>query len=603
MTFVHQDADDVVVVASSMADQKRARLAAHNPSDGLELWSVGDASWEDLVLHHRLDSDLSGLVVVLQKSLDAPLANFQSWWWSLLTIFALIAVAALFFAYLFARGITKPLDQLLVAIKDIAQGDYSTAIDIQRSDEIGFLSKAFSQMQTAIAEREDEINYRADYDLVTQVFNRNGFVRHLEQEIGSAMHNSTPLVVACFSINHFKEIVDALGHTWGDRLLKQVAERVAGTLDASSLAHVNVDEFAMIFETTSVANAYSVDDQLHRCLVAEFDIRNIALTLSASVGISVYPEHAPDAQSLLRRAGVALNEARQLKQRTVVYDPDLDQNSVRRLTLMSELPRAIREDQLELHYQPKLRYVEGTPIVDGVECLVRWCHPELGPIPPDDFIGLAEKTGHIVELTQDVLRRALTQCRAWREQGIALNVAVNISALDLAQPALPETIRSLLDRYSLPPDVLVLEITESAAMEDPQSAVGRLQTLTKLGVRLSIDDYGTGYSSLAHLRKMPVQELKIDKSFVLELDRSEVDKTIVRSTIDLAHNIGLEVVAEGIESQRILWQLNQWGCDLLQGFHICRPLVLSEFERWIDTEYPVRRLTGDTTLVRQSRIR
>ncbi len=597
VTFIHEKDDEAVVVASSMVDQARASLAAEASSEEREFWSVRTSEWEDLVLHHRLDSGISGLVVVLQKSLDAPLANFQSWWWSLLTIFALIAVSALFFAYLFARGITKPLDQLMVAIKDIALGDYSTPIDVQRSDEIGFLAKAFSQMQTAIAEREAEINYRADYDIATQVYNRAGFLRHLEAKIASAMQTSTPLVVVCFSINHFKEIVDALGHAWGDRLLKQVAERVTSTVGCDSLAHVDVDEFALIFETASVTNAYFVDDQLHRCFVAEFDIRGIALTLFAAVGISVYPEHATDAQSLLRRAGVALNVAVQKRRRTVVYDPDLDQNSVRRLTLMSELPRAIKDDQIELHYQPKLQYVDGEPIVAGVECLARWSHPELGPIPPDDFIGLAERTGHIVELTKDVLRRALEQCCLWRQRGLCLSVAVNISALDLQQAAFANTIESFLDRYSLPPDVLVLEITESAAMQDPASAVMRLQTLSDLGVRLSIDDYGTGYSSLAQLRKMPVQELKIDKSFVLELDRNEDDKTIVRSTIDLAHNIGLEVVAEGIESQRILWQLNKWSCDLLQGFHICRPLPLRELEQWMDTEYPVRRLAvgGDAS--------
>jgi len=303
----------------------------------------------------------------------------------------------------------------------------------------------------------------------------------------------------------------------------------------------------------------------------------------------VFPDHAADGQTLLRKASVALNEAIEHHRRTVVYDPALDQNSVKRLTLMSELPRAIRDGQLELHYQPKIRLSAETPAVEGVECLVRWQHPELGFVAPDEFISLAEKTGYIVELTRYVLDRALAQCAAWRRRGIDLCVAVNVSAVDLRHGSLAGRVQSLLDEHGLPASALCLEITESAAMEDPESALRRLSALRDLGVRLSIDDYGTGYSSLAQLKKLPVSELKIDKSFVLDLDRSEDDQIIVRSTIELAHSIGLEVVAEGVESARILWQLREWQLDCAQGFHISRPLALAQIDEWLTaTSFQVR---------------
>ena len=583
VSFVKQTDAVHDVFASSISEPDRVNLASRSRAGGQEFWAVKNARWEDLVLHHVLDSDMSGLVVVLQKSLSEPLADFRSWWWSLLTIFGLIATLAALVAYLFSRGITKPLNQLLLAVENMEQGNYSTPIQVKRNDEIGLLSKSFSTMQSAIAEREEEIRYRADHDLATGVYSRNGFLENLQQQMVNRQEQDSALVVVCFSINHFRQIIDALGHTWGDRLLKLVAERFAAKFPDSCLAHVNSDEFAMIVTSNNVPLVYSLGEAVHECLGAEFNIRGIALSLSASVGVSVYPEHAADAQSLLRRAGVALNEAVQNHRNTIVYDPSLDQNSVRRLTLMSELPKAIKANQLDLHYQPKLRCAGHGSVVEGVECLVRWRHPELGQVFPDDFIGLAERTGYIVELTQYVLRQAISQCSEWRKQNRELSVSVNISALDLQQETFAQGISELLHEFQLPAHALCLEITESAAMEDPESAIAKLAGLKELGVRLSIDDYGTGYSSLAQLKKLPVHELKIDKSFVMELDRNEDDQAIVRSTIELAHNVGLEVVAEGVESNRILWQLDEWACNYAQGFYISKPLPLAEFESWLDT--------------------
>ncbi len=583
VSFVYRSGPAIDVFATSLSEKSRSRAASQSSASGRELWPVSGPGWEDLVLHQNLDRELSGLVVVLQKSLSDPLAKFRSWWWSLLTIFALISGFGLCMAWMISRGITRPLNQLLTAVKDMEVGDYSTNIDVQRNDEIGSLSKSFIRMQSAIAEREDEIRYRAEHDLATDTFNHSGFLEIIEQQIVAADTDHSPLAVVCLRLNHFKQIVDALGHGWGDKLLRLVAERLASVFPDGKLAHVNSDEFFMSFRPESVSALFTLGEKVHQCLDTEFRIRGIALTLTANVGISVYPDHATDGQNLLRRASVALNEAIEHHQRNVVYDPNLDQNSVKRLTLMSELPKAIKDNQLTLHFQPKVHCAGDQSTVEGVECLVRWNHPELGFIPPDEFIGLAEKTGYIVELTRHVLRQAIAQCSEWRKRNLGLTVSVNISAVDLQQSALAHNINALLQEYELPAQALCLEITESAAMEDPDSALRRLTALKDLGIRLSIDDYGTGYSSLAQLKKLPVHELKIDKSFVMELDRHEDDQIIVRSTVELAHNIGLAVVAEGVESERILRQLDDWQVDYVQGFHISKPLALPAIDRWLET--------------------
>ncbi|MEZ5559761.1 MAG: EAL domain-containing protein [Pseudomonadales bacterium] len=584
VSFVHAHDGTLDVFASSLGEKDRALAGARAYSDpNARFWTVAGDAFEDLVLHHALDPARPELQVALQRSLRTPLLAFRSWWWSLLTIFAFAAIIALSLAWIFSRGITRPLSQLLSAIQDMEAGNYATRLTTQRNDEIGSLSRSFTRMQRAIAEREEEIRYRADHDLTTNVLNRNGFLDALGRRLESAARTTSAVAVIGLRISHLQQIIEALGHRWGDRLLELVAERLRTNVADADLAHLNSDEFFLCIETQEVGVLFSLGERLHACLAEEFVIRGITLSLTASFGISVYPEHAAEGQTLLRKASVALNEALEQHRRTVVYDPGLDQNSVKRLTLMSELPRAIKDGQLELFYQPKICRAGAHASVRAVECLVRWQHPELGFVAPDEFIGLAEKTGYIVELTRHVLNRAISQCSDWHRRGLDLSVSVNVSAVDLQQESLGTQISALLDAHKLPPGALCLEITESAAMEDPAAVQRRLAALRDLGVRLSIDDYGTGYSSLAHLKKLPVQELKIDKSFVLELDRSEDDQTIVRSTIELAHNIGLEVVAEGVESARILWQLWDWGIDWAQGYHISKPLPLEAFERWLCT--------------------
>jgi diguanylate cyclase (GGDEF)-like protein len=580
ISFVETTVQGLHFVASTLDEARQRTMAA----SGIIPRGIGRAraeGWEDLVLHDTLGTHAAGLGVLLQSSLDKPLENFRSWWLSLFSIYLVITLLALCLGYVFARGITRPLQALMRAAGDIARGDYSTALDSSRSDEIGVLSTSFARMQEAISEREDEIQYRAHHDAVTGTLNRAGFLHRVQEEISSPDSSGKHLVVACCALEHFTEINDALGHQWGDKLLALVASRLQQRLDENGIASLNSSEFCLLIDTECITHAYQLAEQIHQCFTDEFNIRGISLSISVSVGMAAYPDNAPDAQSLLRLASVALNEARQSRAATVVYDPALDRNSIKRLTLMSELPTALKNGHLQLYYQPQVRAQGGRRILHGVECLVRWNHPELGFVPPDEFIGLAERTGYIVELTQWVLDQALAQCAQWRKQKLSLGIAVNISALDLQREGFDQLLVDLLDAYRVPAGVLTLEVTESAAMRDPDAAIGRLGKLSKLGVRLAIDDFGTGHSSLAHLKRMPVDELKIDKSFVMELDRNEDDGIIVHSTIELGHNMGLELVAEGVENARIAWQLEQWGCDTLQGFHIARPFPAVEFGPWL----------------------
>lgn len=590
ISFVLPMSHSLQFIASSLPPE---RMKSMPPTPGEitdKPWVIQQGQWEDLALYSPFDEQSSsGLAILFQQSLNEPREKFSQWWLSLLSIFSLISVLALAFGYIFSRGISKPLNQLLQVIDDVSKGDYNTPIRIYRRDEIGRLAKAFSRMQKAVSDREEHITYQASHDSLTGLLNREGLVECIDDTIKGLDSSKEIAVLANFRLNYFQDIVDALGYSWGDKLINLVSERLRNRLDRQVLAHLNIDEFVLLAKTKDIMGAKEINDQIHQALEDPFCVSGIDLTLRISVGIVLYPFSALDAEGLLRRAGVALNEACHSQRATVTYDPMHDEDSVRKLTLMAELPKAITENQVCLHYQPKLRHVDGCTRVEGVECLVRWQHPELGFVPPDDFIGLAEKTGYIVELTRWVLKNALMQCIKWRQQGFDIAIAVNISALDLAQKNFDKEVAHMLQDAGLPSSALIIEVTESAAVENPEQAIAQLSHLKDIGIKLSVDDYGTGYSSLAQLKQLPVHELKIDKSFVLDLATDEEDRTIVRSTIELAHNIGLSVVAEGVEDEATLNQLIDWGCNYMQGYFIAKPLDELAMQNWLEAaSYPIK---------------
>lgn len=595
ISFVLPMSHSLQFIASSLPPE---RMKSMPPTPGEitdKPWVIQQGQWEDLALYSPFDEQSSsGLAILFQQSLNEPREKFSQWWLSLLSIFSLISILALAFGYIFSRGISKPLNQLLHVIDDVSKGDYNTPIRIYRRDEIGRLAKAFSRMQKAVSDREEHITYQASHDSLTGLLNREGLIECIDDTIKGLDSSKEIAVLANFRLNYFQDIVDALGYSWGDKLINLVSERLRNRLDRQVLAHLNIDEFVLLAKTKDIMGAKEINDQIHQALEDPFCVSGIDLTLRISVGIVLYPFSALDAEGLLRRAGVALNEACHSQRATVTYDPMHDEDSVRKLTLMAELPKAIAENQVCLHYQPKLRHVDGCTRVEGVECLVRWQHPELGFVPPDDFIGLAEKTGYIVELTRWVLKNALKQCIKWRQQGFDIAIAVNISALDLAQKNFDKEVAHMLQDAGLPSSALIIEVTESAAVENPEQAIAQLSHLKDIGIKLSVDDYGTGYSSLAQLKQLPVHELKIDKSFVQDLATDEEDRTIVRSTIELAHNIGLSVVAEGVEDEATLNQLIEWGCNYMQGYFIAKPLDELAMQNWLEAaSFPIKSVQSE----------
>jgi diguanylate cyclase (GGDEF)-like protein len=417
-----------------------------------------------------------------------------------------------------------------------------------------------------------EKEHQALHDALTGLPNRTLFRDRVDQAVRGALRTGTRAAVLLIDLDRFKEINDTLGHHTGDALLKQVGPRLQGALrESDTMARLGGDEFAILLPGIPGAlGAATVAEKLTEALHEPFLLEGITVPADASIGIALYPDHGRDADTLMQRADVAMYNAKGNHRAYAVYAPEQDDYSPDRLALVGELREAIAGGALVLHYQPKFDLRAGT--LTGAEALVRWEHPTRGPIPPGDFIPLAEHTGLIRPLTLWVLDAALRQCRAWRDEGFEVAVAVNVSAHDLTSGELPGDVGRLLGRWGVPARALRIEITESAMMADPLRARDVLETLRDMGVALAVDDFGTGHSSLAYLKRLPVDELKIDRSFVINMASDENDAVIVRSTVALAHNLGLRVVAEGVETAGAAHTLRQLGCDLAQGYFYSRPL-------------------------------
>jgi len=434
---------------------------------------------------------------------------------------------------------------------------------------------------TDISERkrqEANMQHQALHDALTGLPNRVLLDDRLEHAILLAHHQNEPLAVVMMDMDRFKDVNDTLGHQIGDVLLKQIAARLLTTLgETDTVARFGGDEFTILLSGMNREGAVAAVNRAIQKLGPPFTIDKQHLTIEASFGIAIYPEHGADGNTLIKRADVAMYAAKQAHSGYAVYDPARDQNNPRRLALMGELRNAIEHSKLSLHYQPKIELSTG--VVCGVEALARWEHPERGMVSPDEFIPLAEQSGTINVLTERVLDAGLRQQHDWARAGVKLVLAVNLSARNLQDSQLPDKIAALLRTWSIQPQWLELEITESAIMIDPVHALKILTALHVMGIRLTIDDYGTGYSSLAYLRRLPVNELKIDRSFVKDMATDESSAMIVRSTIDLGHNLGLRVVAEGVENLATLEMLKSLGCNAAQGHYLSKPLPADELER------------------------
>jgi diguanylate cyclase (GGDEF)-like protein len=476
-----------------------------------------------------------------------------------------------------SRVVTRPLATLLQASERLGRGDYDTPLaGTTRQDEVGELAQAFESMRGNIAEQQHAIRRLAYWDRLTGLPNRLQF----RDAVLSATAQKQPLAVVMLDLDRFKHVNDVLGYAFGDRLLQGVAERLQQAVRPGDVvARLGGDEFALLLPQADAGLAQAVAARISAAFEQPLQLDDQRVDLSAGLGIAVWPDHAQDADSLLSRAEVAMYAAKRQTAGAQLYDASLDSNSGQTLSLLSELRQAVDNQELRLFIQPKVDVATGALV--GAEGLVRWQHPVRGLVPPMDFIPFAEQTGYVRQLTLWVFEEA---CRQQAEL-VALGVrrlSVNLSTRDLMDLELPDKLEALLLKRGARAEGFCLEITESAIMDDPQRAEATLNRLHQRGYKLSIDDFGTGYSSLAYLRRLPVQELKIDKSFVMAMEREEGDAKIVRSTIDLAHNLGLSVVAEGVENAAILAQLGALGCDEAQGYFLSKPVPLEQLRAWAE---------------------
>jgi len=588
VSFVTRERDGTWHVQASSLDaplraQLAAALSAVKGTSGVQELAVAGEAYETRLAPLPTQGP-AHLMALLQRPVAEALAPFRR----ITTSFFVLTLAGLllllFGTVVIARGITRPVQRLAEAAARVQQGDYRRHVEIERRDEIGQLATSFNHMLDGIVSREEEILRLAYEDPLTGLPNRAMFQQHLAEAVAGARDSTGRVAVLLFDMDRFKGINDTLGHPVGDQVLREVAARVRAALPGSEvLARLGGDEFGILLATDGdERGARAVALQVTEALEDPVEVGEESMDIAASIGIALFPGHGDDAPALLRAADVAMYAAKRAKTGWALYDPRHDERRREHLTLLGELKRAVEARELVLHYQPKVSLADGR--IEGVEALVRWRHPERGFVPPGEFIPFAEQAGYIGSITRWVLAESIAQCARWQRGGLELRVSANISARDLRHEAnLVQHVARCLEREGLAAGMLRLEITESALMDDPRSAQSALAHLRELGVTSAIDDYGTGYSSLAYIKQLAVNELKIDRAFVSGMEADSRNAAIVRSTIELGHNLGFTVVAEGVETGHELAQLRRFGCDLGQGYHFARPMDAAAIERWMSS--------------------
>ena len=447
-------------------------------------------------------------------------------------------------------------------------------------DEIGELAETIDRMRKHVGEREDEILKLAYSDTLTNLPNRALFDDRLNSTVARSLRKGESFAAIVLDLDRFKYINDVLGHESGDFVLKEVATRLNTTLRPyDTVARLGGDEFALLLQDVTDQDVLAAVSRISSIFDEPVTLNNQPIDISCSIGIANYPEHGEDASTLLRRADMAMYSAKRSDKIFAFYDPNCDEHREEHLSLLSEIKRAIEKDELQLFFQPKVTL--GDSSVLSVETLLRWQHPSRGLIPPSEFIPFAEQTGAIRLITRWLITKAMIQARNWIDQGLMVKISVNISARDLLDVDFSKYVSKRLEENNVRPEMICMEITESALMEDPVKARRTVEELHNLGLSISIDDYGTGYSSLAYVKNLPVNELKIDREFIKNMIDNKEDIAIVRSTIELGHNLGLTVVAEGIEHEEEMQMLKDFGCDQVQGFLISKALTASDMETWI----------------------
>ena len=558
------------------------------------------------------DVMLARAIVVLDNSeyVAASVAKFQEKVLSTLLIGLFVGMGIYF---VFRRYILRPIMSLSAGANRIANSIFGDEIKVQGDTELTDLAADFNQMsenlELLIADRDSaledlgelnielekrvqertielqalnvEIARQAMHDPLTELPNRTLLVERLKQNIYLARRKEKHVAFLMLDLNNFKEVNDTLGHPQGDRLLLDVASRLPTALRQSdTVGRLGGDEFGIVLPETDAAQALQVARKILESLQPSFELDGHAVSSGASIGIALFPEHADDEASLIRYADIAMYEAKRSKGDPCVYDPDADNYTTARLALMNDLREAVEKNELQLYFQPMV--VLSTKKVHTVEALSRWEHPERGNILPEEFIPLAETSNLIGVISFWALEKSISNIARWKQQGADIMVSINLSSRDLLNVELADHISRLCDKYDVDPGMLRIEISESVIMSNPEQVIEVVNNPVLKQLKYAIDDFGTGYSSLSYLKKLPIDEVKIDKSFVLDMMQNAEDTSIVRSVIELAHNLGHKVVAEGVETEATLTQLELLGCDVVQGFYFSEAVTANALLDMID---------------------
>lgn len=546
-----------------------AELPGDDPRS-LQAWGMVDAGMPRLTA-------AANAVVKAYAAHDTELHRQMGILLGLNAVFALLLCLAGSWAA--RRFIVRPVHLLMDRAEAVRRGDYRHRVEVGTRDELAELAASFNAMAAELHSREEHLRFLAMHDTLTGLPNRRLLHRHLAQRITDRA--GTALIF--IGLNRFKAINETLGFTAGDKVLRKVVGRLKRVEGKDALlARISGDVFALLAPFKAEEEALHIARNCLTALEPTLQLEDFTLDMQASTGIALYPQHgAGSADDLLRQAEVAMEAAKRVHTDLAVYDTELEEYRLEHLNLLGELRSAIEKDELTLYYQPKVDM--KTRRIAGVEALVRWVHPKRGFLPPDVFMPLAEESGIMHALTAWVLRQGLAQLGRWQAAALpaGFRMGVNVAAADLENAAFTDMVRAMVRAANIEPACLMLEITESGLMHDPERAHAALHRLHDIGVQLSIDDFGTGYSSLAYLKDMPVQEIKIDRSFVRHMLAEEKSAAIVHATVALAHNMGLKVVAEGVEDEAMWNHLAHLGCDMAQGYYMGRPMPAAEFERWL----------------------
>jgi diguanylate cyclase (GGDEF)-like protein len=581
ISLVTRDPAGATYIASTLPDASRAALLAmHSGStpQHTNAWRLRLGKEDYLTVARRLAISPDTVDVWVHQPMHEVLAPYRDLRDAMLLIGTVALLLAAGIGMLAGRSASRPIAELVRAARRIEEGRYGKPVVPRGAEDFRRLAATFNTMQQGIAEREARITQLAYHDVLTGLPNRSFAENHIDQQVRE--HASAAFAVILIDLGNLPEINASLGHHVGDDALSEAARRLKHNVGPTDLvARLSAQQFVIVAAPCSLQRAPFLAEQLTGIIGADFRVAEVGLELHPTAGISAFPEHGQSARELLRCAQMALHDAQDARVRVAIYRAGRDEQHRRRLALVTELRRALEQEDLKLVYQPKVEMASRT--VTSVEALARWTHHTLGVVSPVEFVPLAEQTGNTRRLTSWVIGEAIRQMAEWRALGLDIDVAINLSASDILDPQLGDEVLRCLERHGIAPTKLLLEITESAVMRDPVLAARHMQLLRVAGVRFAMDDFGTGYSSLSQLSRLPVDELKIDRSLIAHAYARPDDAMIVTSTIELAHSMGLRVVAEGVEDIEAWNFLRRLGCDLAQGFLISKPLPPQEVMAFI----------------------